>query len=152
VSAELSLVGIGGRFEYMLTPKFSVGANAYWSSACFIFYDIGFNGVARLYPWGKTFYGGLGLGNGTHTGMEPFTDESSDPPVDVVILTSKSGFDIVPELGWKIDVGQPGGFFLNPQIQLPLTLGKATEIGGTYEGDFGVSVGFRVALGLGWSF
>jgi hypothetical protein len=68
-------------------------------------------------------------------------------------LVTKSGFDIVPEIGWKIDVGAPGGFFLNPLVQLQLTLGKSDLIlGSGKEADFGVSVGFRAALGLGWSF
>jgi hypothetical protein len=155
VSGEVSLVGAGLRGEFMLTPKFSVGVDAYWTSLFFIFNDIGLNAVGRFYPWSKTFYAGLGLGFAIHTGIE-------DLVIDGVTYSNaldwveRTGFGIVPELGWKIDIGNPGGFFLNPVLQLPLTLG--TTYISTYrnlpsnKGDFGLSVGFRAACGFGWAF
>jgi hypothetical protein len=131
ISGELSLVGAGLRYEFMINDKLSVGVNTYWTSLLFIFNDIGANVVGRFYPWGKKFHAGLGLGYGIHTG-----------------LTARVGFDIVPEVGWKIDVGNPGGFFLDPLIQLPLTLGKEDY----WNAGFGMSIGFRASLGLGWAF
>jgi hypothetical protein len=152
VSGEVSLLGAGARLEFMLTPKLSVGLDAYWTSLFFIFNDIGVNAVARFYPWGKTFYGGLGLGLGIHSGIEDFVKDGETYENTLNIVT-RTGFDIVPELGWKIDVGKPGGFFLNPVLQLPLTLGKSKLlVGNNTEGDFGMSVGFRVAFGLGGAF
>jgi hypothetical protein len=147
LSGEVSLFGAGARYEFMVNDKLSVGVNAYWTSLLFIFNDLGANVVARFYPWGKTFYGGLGLGFGGHTGTEAFIKDGKKGSTTIV---SRSGFDVVPELGWKLDVGKPGGFFLNPHVQLPLTLG--VQYSGTDEGDFGLSVGFRAALGMGWSF
>ena len=153
LSGEVSLVGAGARYEFMVNEKLSLGVNAYWTSLFFIFNDLGANVVGRFYPWGKTFYAGLGLGLGIHSGIEPLKKDGETWDDSDWVVT-RTGFDIVPELGWKIDVGQPGGFYLNPHAQLPLTLGtqKATIWGVDYEGDFGMSVGFRAALGLGWSF
>jgi hypothetical protein len=149
VSGEVSLVGAGARAEYMLTPKFSVGLNAYWTSLFFIFNVLGINAVGRFYPWGKMFYAGLGLGFAIHTGVEDFRKDGKRIDNSDTLI-SRTGFDFVPEIGWKIDLGKPGGFFLNPHAQLPLTLGVQKAWGET--GDFGVSVGFRAALGLGWAF
>jgi hypothetical protein len=150
LSGEVSLVGVGARAEYMLTPKFSVGLNAYWTSLIFIFNDIGVNAVGRFYPWGKIFYAGLGLGFAIHTGIEDFKKDGEKYDNDGDTLISRTGFGVVPEIGWKIDLGKPGEFFLNPHAQFPITLGTQEAWGET--GDFGVSVGFRAALGLGWAF
>jgi hypothetical protein len=128
----------------MLTPKLSAGLNAYLS-----FNNIGINVAGRFYPWGRTFYAGLGFGFGVHSGIEPI---ANIPDTEWFIM--RVGFDIVSELGWKIDVGNPGGFFLNPLVQVPLTFGNQVlaDMGEDYEGVFGFSVGFRASLGLGWAF
>ncbi|MDR2516050.1 MAG: hypothetical protein LBC88_01565 [Spirochaetaceae bacterium] len=131
VSGEVSLIGAGLRYEFMINEKLSVGVNAYWSSLFFIFNELGANAVARFYPWGKKFHAGLGLGYDIHTGV-----------------TARAGLGIVPEVGWKIDVGNPGGFFINPLVQLPITLGKDDYWGA----GFGIGIGFRAAIGLGWAF
>jgi hypothetical protein len=151
LSGEVSLLGAGARYEFMINKNLSVGVNAYWTSLFFVLNDVGANVVARFYPWGKTFYAGLGLGFGLHTGIEDFV---MDGKILGAELISRTGFDIVPELGWKIDVGKPGGFFLNPLVQLALTLGvpETAYWGPVIEGDFGLSVGFRAGLGMGWSF
>jgi hypothetical protein len=153
VSGEVSIVGAGARYEFMINEKLSVGVNAYWTSLFFIFNDLGVNAVARYYPWGKMFYAGLGLGLGIHTGVEPFKKDGKDMG-DVGLIT-RTGFDIVPEVGWKIDVGQPGGFFLNPLVQAALTLGTpeaVISVSGDTKGDFGLSFGVRPAFGMGWAF
>ncbi|MDR0382507.1 MAG: hypothetical protein LBH50_00800, partial [Spirochaetaceae bacterium] len=157
VSGEVSLIGAGVRGEYMLTQKFSVGLNAYWTSLFFFWNDIGVNAFARFYPWGKKFYAGLGLGYAIHTGDENVESGSSSVyTYETVAVVKRNGFGIVPELGFKIDLGRAKGFFLNPHIQLPLILGKKDHSGLWYDDDdsgkFGVSVGFRAALGLGWAF
>jgi hypothetical protein len=149
VSGEVSLVGAGARGEYMLTPKISVGLNAYWTSLFFVFNDIGINAVGRYYPWGKMFYAGLGVGYATHSGDEEVTVDWGWPLGEVTDkwIVVRKGFGIVPEVGWKIDLGNPGGFYLNPQAQLPLIIGKRD-----LDNKSGVSVGFRVACGAGWAF
>ncbi|MDR0409197.1 MAG: hypothetical protein LBH18_02205 [Spirochaetaceae bacterium] len=153
LSGELSLVGVGIRGEYMLTPNISAGLNVYFTSMFFLFNDIGLNAVGRFYPWGKTFYAGLGLGLSIHTGVEDFVKDGKKLGSGTQSIT-RTGFGIVPEIGWKIDSGKPGGFFMNPYIQFPITLGT-TEVNiggwGDMKGDFGLSTGFRVALGLGWA-
>jgi hypothetical protein len=159
LSGEVSLVGAGARGEFMLTPKLSLGLDAYWTSLFFIFNEIGVNAEARFYPWGKKFYAGLGLGLGIHSGTEAMKGKwkisgmgegEGDGSLHVVTNT---GFDIVPEIGWKIDIGKPGGFFINPLAQLPITIGEKQAnyflIAAT---QFGVSVGFRAACGFGWAF
>jgi hypothetical protein len=136
----------------MLTPKISVGLNAYWTSLFFIFNDLGANVVGRFYPWGKTFYAGLGLGFAIHTGIEDVIVDG-EKMANTLDYVERTGFGIVPELGWKTDIGNPGGFFLNPVIQLPLTLGTTKVSGWSgVKGDFGLSVGFRAACGFGWAF
>jgi hypothetical protein len=152
-SGETSFLGAGARGEYMLMPKLSAGLNAYWTSWFFLFNNIGINVVGRFYPWGKTFYAGLGFGLGVHSGIEPISKDGQTVPGTAWFI-ARIGFDVVPELGWKIDVGNPGGFFLNPLVQLPLTFGnqKWANTGEDHEGDFGFSVGFRASLGLGWAF
>jgi hypothetical protein len=130
ISGEVSILGAGARYERMLTPKFSLGADVYWTSLFFFWNDFGANAVGRFYPWAGKFYTELGLGLGVHTG-----------------LTAMTGVDIVPGLGWKIDVGKKGGFFIEPGIQVPITLGVDQ-----YWGGFGAGVGVRAYLGLGGAF
>ncbi|MDR2477728.1 MAG: hypothetical protein LBD48_00290 [Treponema sp.] len=70
ISGELSLIGAGLRYEYMLNENVSLGVNAYWTSLFFLWNDLGINAVGRFYPWGKTFFAEIGLGFGMHTGTE----------------------------------------------------------------------------------
>jgi hypothetical protein len=154
ISSELSLVGAGGRAEFMLSPYVSVGVNGYWTSFFFIFNEIGINAVGRFYPWGRTFYAGLGAGLGIHTGIEPMVKDGKTFENNESWLITRTGFELVPELGWKIDPGHAGGFFLNPLVQTPVIFGvqQWAVLGEAQTGDFGVSIGFRAAFGFGWSF
>jgi hypothetical protein len=159
ISGEVGLLGAGLRYERMLGEKLSLGVDAYWQSTFFIWNDMGAVVAARLYPWGGIFFAELGLGFNYHTGTgtyeyeyeilgRKFTEES-------IGLMATTGVGIVPGIGWKIDVGKPGGFFLTPQIHLPLTLGvkKPTfTVYGDPEGKFGFGFGFRASLGLGFAF
>jgi hypothetical protein len=155
ISTELGLIGAGARGEFMLGSKLSVGLNAYWNSMLFIFNEFGGGAFLRFYPSGKTFYAGLGLGFNTHSGIENFVKDGTTFSNSSKFI-ARQGFGVIPELGWKIDPGNTGGFFFNPHVQVPLTLGTqqyAITSGGPEEtGDFGLSVGFRVALGFGWAF
>jgi hypothetical protein len=160
LSLEPSVVGSGWRYEFMINEKLSLGLNCYATFSGLLFNDgdfndgdmnFGANVVGRFYPWGKTFYAGLGSGWGYHDGREDFIKDGNTFSNKFV---TRTGYDIVPELGWKIDVGKPGGFFLNPLVQVQLTLGtpKITTSIGDIEGDFGMNVGFRAAFGIGGSF
>ena len=137
LQGEVSIVGGGGRIEYMITDNLSVGFNAYTTmTIIFALGDTGAIAVARYYPWAGIFYAGLGLGFQKHRNGEPLT----------------TGFGIVPEIGWKMDVGSPGGFYINPLVQIPITIGKITS---SYSGeDLGSEtiLGIRLAIGLGYTF
>jgi hypothetical protein len=140
LSGELSIIGAGATYERMLSQNFSLGVNVYWTSLFLIFNDLGTNVIGRWYPWGGNFYTELGLGFGTHTALGSGDGDA------MFSVAAVNGVALVPGIGWKIDVGQPGGFFIEPIIQLPITLG------GTVENKFGSGVGFRAAFGMGVSF
>jgi hypothetical protein len=95
LSGEASLVGAGARYEFMINEKLSVGVNAYWTSLFFFFNDTGVNVVGRFYPWGKTFYAGLELGLGIHSGIEAFKKDGETLDNSDWVVT-RTGFDIVP--------------------------------------------------------
>jgi hypothetical protein len=101
ISGEISLLGLGVRYERMLNSQWSVGANVYWTSFIFIYTEYSADATVRFYPWGKTFFTGIGVG---------YHDQ----------LWTGSGFALTPEVGWKIDVGEKGSFFLQPGIKLPV--------------------------------
>lgn len=133
ISGELGLIGVGGRYERMLGPNFSVGANVYYSSLFRELEDAGIDIVGRYYPWGKVFFTGVGLGYHRHWQA----DEMSDRCV---------GIGITPELGWKIDAAKPGGFFVSPGLKLPITIGTLLE------GGAAIRFGIVVYCGLGYAF
>ena len=157
LSGEVSLVGVGLRYEYMLGPKFSLGVNAYLHTL-FFWNDWGFNANARFYPFGKAFFAELGAGLGFHSGFQDITyivdgREYTDPENWVGI----TGFCLVPSIGWKLDVGGPGGFFINPGIKLPITMGQKELVASFwwdnyYKSEFGVGVGFLIYCGFGYAF
>jgi len=140
LSGELSVLGAGLRGEYMLSDNLSISLNAYWTTLI-LFSDVGAAVVARFYPWAGNFYAGLGAGYGVHLGLSGSNED--------LYSTETSGFSVLPEIGWRIDVGARGGFFLNPLVQVPLILGNKV----VYDNQgFGFGVGFRAALGLGYTF
>jgi hypothetical protein len=143
ISGQIGLFNAGVGYERVLTPALSVGGQAYFNSFFFFWNSVAVEAFAKYYPFQGNFYGKLGLGFGTISG----TDN------DWVYITS--GFLIDPGIGWKIDVGQPGGFFIEPKISVPIVLGKRDydALGGnTKEGEFKVGVNFVAAFGMGYAF
>ena len=136
LSAELSLLGGGARYERMLGPNFSIGANIYFNTLFLFWNELEFGLFGRFYPWGKTFFAEIGLGYHVHTSL--FVTD---------VATAIEGGSFTPAVGWKIDVGNPGGFFIQPGIRLPITFGlnQVTE-------EFGVGVGIVLYIGLGGAF
>jgi hypothetical protein len=63
-----------------------------------------------------------------------------------------TGFLLDPTVGWKIDVGVPGGFFIEPVVSVPIFLGKKEYDFWGYDSKFGAGVGFRLAFGMGYAF
>jgi hypothetical protein len=142
VSADLGLFDFGARYErFDIAPKVSVGAVAYWSSVFFFFNELELGVFGRYYPfdtgsWTHLF-GELGLGLHTHTSFS-------------VTGTVVSGVAISPGVGLKFDPGVPGGFFVEPGIIMPITIGAAVN---AYDDNtFGMGVGVVARCSLGWAF
>ncbi|MCL2878751.1 MAG: hypothetical protein FWF29_00775 [Treponema sp.] len=99
---SLDIGGIGPRYERMLGHKISLGTFAYWVFPMDMSYNcFGADASFNFYPWGKTFYLGTSLGFFYRTYS---SDEYNDD----------FGLSITPEIGWKIDIGKPGGFYMKP--------------------------------------
>jgi hypothetical protein len=147
ISGEANLLlGLGGvRYERMLNSRMSLGANAYWSVPFLLLSELGIDASFRFYPWGRTFFVGAGLGFHRHIGIILGLGNDYD-------YQEMLGGAVTPEVGWKIDVGEVGGFYIQPGIKAPITLGVArTSTGGR---KFGVGIPlFPVTyFGMGGSF
>jgi hypothetical protein len=157
ISGEASLLGVGGRYERMLSPKISIGANAYWSSFFFLWNEIEVGGSFRFYPTGSAFFVGGGLGFHIHTGD---MDYSYSYTVSGTRYTSSgrwfgtiAGVSISPEIGWKFLVGSNRVLFLQPGIKVPITFGvKSVDVSSYYEDEFGVGFGIVPYFGIGAAF
>lgn len=149
LSGEAGFSGFGVRYERMLSDTFSVGATGFINSALFFWNSFGLQASGRYYPWAGNFYLELGLGAGVITGG-----------VGIYLADEwyyTVGGMVTPGLGWKIDVGKPGGFFINPMISVPVVFGKGTPAIGyiTEEGyteEFIIGTNFRLAFGMGGAF
>jgi len=161
ISGEASLFGAGARYEYMLSDKLSVGGNIYWSSVFFIFNEFELGASVRYYPFEGKFkdvYAGAGLGFHTQTGIYNYITKKDNKSNTTSM--SVSGVAITPEIGWRIDVGNPGGFFVSPGIKLPITFGELNGGGGLFNNlsssdikdPFRVVVGVVIYCGLGYAF
>jgi hypothetical protein len=149
ISGQLGLLGAGLRYERVLTPKFSVGGAAYWNSLFFFWNNTGVKAFGRFYPLGSGFYAELGAGFGYRTGTEDYEYNGYNYGSTLYAL---SGFLLEPGLGWKIDVGKPAGFFIEPVLSVPLVMGSRKFESGNEAGTFKVGVGFIAAFGLGFAF
>jgi len=119
ISGSAGLLGAGASFERMLNSHFSIEIHAYASLFMpLILINLGAGGGIRYYPQGRIFFVGLGFGY----------------QVYATIGVGGHGFGITPEVGWKVDVGEEGGFFIQPGIRMPLT--------------FDTRLPFRVAPGI----
>jgi hypothetical protein len=157
ISGEVGLLGGGVRYERTLNEKWSIGGEFFWNSLFFFWNSLGVEVAARYYPWAGTFYAELGAGFGTVTGTEDYTYTYSGRSYTLLeVPYSTAGFMIAPAVGWRIDVGQPGGFYLNPSVAIPMVLGAKSYTwagGGTApESAFKFGVNFKAALGLGYAF
>lgn len=159
LSAEIaSAIGIGLRYEIMLGSKISLGAN-FWYGYNLIgitddrygsivfpeYFEV--NGFLRVYPWGKAFFLGFGFGYNEQTYEG---DAYRSVKYDGINYNywkwgeiTDGGFVVTPEIGWKIDVGNPGGFFIMPCFTCPIVFGSegGTRLGGRVF-YFGMGVAF----------
>jgi hypothetical protein len=163
-------MGIGARYERMLNSRMSLGVNVFWNFSIIGDLQTSFNllrieTLFRWYPWGKTFFVGTALG------FQYQRDSSHllDSYIFGDILTRRDealfyGFAISPEIGWKIDIGNVGGFYLLFGITYPLVFGKVelsnayTDSGSTKLGNHSksglVEVNYSrlIYLGVGYTF
>ncbi|MDR2747908.1 MAG: hypothetical protein LBB77_10750, partial [Treponema sp.] len=130
----------GVQYERVLTPKFSVGGGAYFNSLFFLFNNLGVEAMGRYYIW-QGLYAQMGLGFGMRMGVGSGLD-----------LYVVRGFLLDPTAGWKIDLGRPGGFFIEPLVSVPIVLGKKDYDWWGEKDKFGVGVGVRIAFGMGYAF
>jgi hypothetical protein len=126
------------RYEYLLNDYFSVGSYIYYEDS----FGIGISG--RYYPLSKSFFlelnSGYNLLYRSNLHLDHDTQEwLEDPEI-------YSGIDIIPGLGWKIDVGKPGGFYITPSLKVPIVIRWNNNPPKTY---FGSLIGY---FGLGYSF
>ena len=125
-------IGIGASYERMFSPRISLGGNFYWSKHFTVnaedgeyslenIYTLGIDASFCFYPWGKTFFIGTGLG---------FYHSNFPQNYDLITFTfvhsglSINALAIIPEIGWKIDVGDIGKFYLQLGIKGSLLIGK----------------------------
>jgi hypothetical protein len=151
VSGQIGLINGGAGYERTLSSSLGVGGEAYWNSFFVLWNSVAVEAYAKYYPFGGNFYAKLGLGYGTVTGWETVDFGNST----YSWFYSTAGFLVDPGIGWKIDVGNPGSFFIEPKISVPIVLGKKTYdaiSAYTDNGEFKVGVNFVVAFGMGYAF
>jgi hypothetical protein len=100
------------RYELMLNPSFSIGAYVYYEFS----FGIGITG--RWYPFSKSFFLELGAGYNKLYFNNIYFDH--DTGRWVKRIEDLNGIDIIPGLGWRIDVGKPGGFYITPSVKFPV--------------------------------
>jgi hypothetical protein len=161
-SAEyIAVGGGGGRYEYVITPYFTVGGYVSFNFMPTPYLDDEFSkrhtifgtGIAgRWYPWGRRFFAALDLGYSAFTnGREEHSYNSNGVKIDEWDTSdSFSGFTIAPGFGWTIDIGKPGAFFISPGIKVPFIFtSESDDLMGLGKG---VLVSNIMYFGLGWAF
>ena len=151
-SGEVGFFGAGARYEHMLNPKIGIGVNAYYN--WLVSGETGIDFSFRVHP-GKVFYFGIGLGFHISRSYLSLLRDFLEEDRKVKSWGNAIGVAITPEIGWRIDFGKPGGFFLSPGIKIPVTLG-VKRLGLTWWSDsrgdfsrFAWSVGVVPYIGLG---
>jgi hypothetical protein len=109
-------------YERTLFNGFSIGVEAGLN-----FYGVGTGGYihispifadafARWYPWKKMFFANLGLGY--QGGGISILDEAD----------AAGGFHIKPQVGWKIDIGNAGGWIFETRAGFGMTVGGEAQL------------------------
>jgi hypothetical protein len=102
------------RYEYMLNPFLSIGGYFHY----IVSHGIGITG--RWYPFGRSFFLGLGLGYNLDYGKSFYWDYDTEQQVDYKY--NDNGIEFIPVLGWRFNFGKPGGFFITPSVKLPVII------------------------------
>jgi len=135
ISLEHEGIGGGLRYEYVITPIFTVGG-------CFSYNALdlptinrlsnifSFGATARWYPFAGKFFVELSLGVSIFQSYEEVYGYYND----------MAGFCIAPGLGWTWDVGKAGSWFLAPGARFPIIFGD--EVYFTIVPYFGIGLAF----------
>jgi len=155
ISGEVSILGFGVRYERMMAPDLSIGAEAYWNTLIF-WNDWGVIAFGRFYPT-SSFFLEVGLGYNYHTGDSEWEYDIGGTKHEEKFWTSTSGFVISPGAGLRIDPGRPGGFFIQPGIKFPITIGTQKPIFNWFnlyniDNRVGATFGVVVYCGFGGAF
>jgi len=111
LSAGLTTVGAGLKYERMFNSYWSLGIDAYYQTFGLEAYiEFGVNVTPRFYPFGKILY--IGTGFGVYGCYAYIYNNRFDDDYQM-------GFAISPELGVKLDLGRPGGFFMDIGLKVP---------------------------------
>jgi hypothetical protein len=156
VYGQGGLIGGGVGYERLLSSSLSVGGELYYNSFFIIWNSFATEAYARYYPLqAQTLYFKLGLGFGTVTGTEDYEYSYGGVTVNLPNRAyATRGFLIDPGVGWKIDVGQPGKFYIEPKASLAIVLGKK-DYGltyGGYEAEFKLGINPVLAFAVGYAF
>ena len=141
ISGEIYGPGAGARYEYMISPSFTLGGyfsfiglpipvteflSGEWDNYTYLHSGGGITG--RWYIFARRFFTELSLGFNSFE-----YDYREDVVSDMGYMHSEynsykaSGFCISPGIGWTIDVGRAGGFFISVGAKLPITLGDKSS-------------------------
>jgi hypothetical protein len=128
----VSKLSVAGRFEYRGIGISSSNGNRTDLTA------FSAEGHARYYPGGNTFFldGMLGYA------FFNYKDERMNSTLHY--------FKLGPKLGWRIDIGKPGGLVLEPSLGYYFAIGK-TDMG-FIEGSDGASVFLNNVLNQLWDY
>jgi len=131
LSLEVSALAAGARYARDINNALSISGNVFAGSLNGVFNEdrsAGASVAMRLSPWDFPFYFELGLG----VGRVEYREEERRWVDSVMggghwqnneVHGETVGFMVTPAVGARFDVGQEGGFFLNPFLSLPLVMG-----------------------------
>ncbi|MDR2964531.1 MAG: hypothetical protein LBU88_02020 [Treponema sp.] len=120
LSIEGGAVGANIRYERMLSPRTSIGVNYFNGFDLFTeSYITGVDAMYNFYPFGKTFFIGAGLG----PYFAPIYSEYGNTVID-----HRPGLALFQEIGWKIDIGRAGGFFIRFGLKTGFILSENIDL------------------------
>jgi len=121
--------GISATYERMLNAHLSLGGNLYWATDYGKENQFGIDAVFRVYPTGKTFFLGVGLGYASFKGDERDRTRPDGTLDNFGNNYFFNGLTITPEIGWKVDIGKTGGFFMDFGVKASVGLGEGNLFG-----------------------
>jgi len=138
VSGEIGILSAGLSYEYVFTPRFSLSFGSYYNFLSFNFnnpfdnpryinipyirqYNTGAYLAPRWYPVKKFFFMDIGLGYNFYSITYGLSIKYND-------TLNFHSLIILPGIGWSIDVGKPGGFYVTPGIKYGLSIDKDYSI------------------------